>query len=319
MGKSRMIPSPEYETVLGAVDYCRKVTRFSLRGFVLHAHVNGSSPKGFVLTLMAQFLNLLSMRRSVLTFHAGLDQVYFPLPKGRLLIPVYWLMFALPRTIICNSEAVKVRIQDYGVPASKIVAIPAFSRQYLEFTPRELPPAVEDFYGRFPHVVFTYIRIRHGFYLDVLLDGFAQVAAARPDVGLVFCGVAGDIDPTLMAMVNEKVSSPALVGRVCVVDDLDHDEFLTAMTRSRLYLRTPTSDGVASSVLEALALRVPVVASENGTRPDGCVNYGASSPDDLAAKTLQVLANHDQVVASLPQVVIVDTLSTEIAVLEGSR
>lgn len=318
MGKNRTIPSPEYETVLGATDYVRKVIKFSLQGFVLHAHVNGSSPKGFILTLVAQGLNLLSFRRSILTFHAGLDQVYFPLPKGRALIPVYWLMFAVPRTIICNSAAVKNRIQDYGVPAHKIVPIPAFSCQYLEFTRRDLPTTVEHFYAQHPHVVFTYIRIRQGFYLDVLLDGFARVAAANNDVGLVLCGVAGDIDPELMSMVESKLGKPELADRVCVVDDLDHDEFLTAMTRASLYLRTPTSDGVASSVLESLALKVPVVASENGTRPHGCVTYSADSPEDLSEKVLSVIADRQHVVDSLPPVVIEDTLATELAVLEGS-
>ena len=59
LGRSRTIPSPEYETVLGGSDYVKKVWRFSRAGYTVHMHMNGESPKGFVLTLLAEFINLL--------------------------------------------------------------------------------------------------------------------------------------------------------------------------------------------------------------------------------------------------------------------
>src|SRR5690606_29647691 len=71
IGQSRKIPSPEYETVLSAADYVKKVWRFSRRGYVAHVHVNGASPQGFVLALTAELLNLACGRRCFLTFHAG--------------------------------------------------------------------------------------------------------------------------------------------------------------------------------------------------------------------------------------------------------
>ena len=74
------------------------------------------------------------------------------------LTPLYWTLFTIPRRVICNSEAVRQQIQSYGVPARKVVAIPAFSRQYLEFTPAALPSEVEELLQRFSAVVFTYIK-----------------------------------------------------------------------------------------------------------------------------------------------------------------
>ena len=130
IGTSRMIPSDEYETVLGAGDYVRKVWRYARAGFCAHVHVNGQSPKGFVLAITAELLNLACGRRCILTFHAGLDQAYFPRPRAPLLLPMFWLLFAVPRLVICNSEAVKAKIAEYGVRPEKIVPIAAFSRQY---------------------------------------------------------------------------------------------------------------------------------------------------------------------------------------------
>ena len=56
----------------------RKVWRFSRRGFDVHVHANGASMKGFAVTIAAEMISLLCTRRCFLTFHAGVDQQYFP-------------------------------------------------------------------------------------------------------------------------------------------------------------------------------------------------------------------------------------------------
>lgn len=315
VGRSRTIPSPEYETVMGGLDYLVKVWRFSRQGFVVHMHVNGEAPKGFVLALVAQVVNLFSGKRSYLTFHAGVKQVYFPRPKYPWLLPMYWVLFSIPRCIICNSEDVKEKIVEYGVPASKIVPIPAFSTQYVDRVTTALPAAVAGFFARFPKVVLTYIRIRPGFYLETMVDGFAIIAAADPEVGLAIVGLAGDIDETLLADLHARIARHRLEERICLIDDLSHDEFLQAVSQSALCLRTPTTDGVASSVLESLALGVPVVAAENGARPAGVITYAASDPDEMAAKVLHVLRSRDEVVAAIPRPELRDTLAEEVEVL----
>jgi len=317
-GTNRCVPSPEYETVMDPRDFVRKTWRFSRAGYVLHAHVNGDSYKGFVRTLLSQVLNLVSGQRSYLTFHAGVDQIYFPRQKAPALIPLYWLMFLIPRRIICNSAAVKAKIVEYGVPAGKIVPIPAFTRQYLEFQPVTLSEAAEAFYRRYPRVLFTYVRIREGFNLATLIEGFAILARNRADVGLLLVGVTDDIDPVLWDDLQRRLQSHGLSDRVCLVDDLEHDAFLTALTRAELYIRTPTTDGVASSVLEALALGIPTVAAENGTRPPGVVTFQSDDPTDLAAKTDAVLRDRATIAATMPRPEIRDTLSDEIRVLTGT-
>lgn len=315
IGRSRTIPSPEYETVMGLRDFVGKVWRFSRQGFTAHVHVNGQSEKGFVLALLAEGINLLWGRRCLLTFHAGVDQRYFPKERAWFLFPMYWLMFAIPRTIICNSETVRHKIAEFAVSPSKIVAIPAFSRQYLEYVDASLPTPLEEFLRARPETLFTYIRVRPGFYLDVLIEGFALLAAKRSTAGLVICGVSGDIDPVLHADMIKRIAVHDLSSRVLIVDDLDHDRFLTALRRSSLYLRTPTSDGVASSVLESLALGVPVVAAENGTRPAGVLTYRASDANHMAQVLEDALDRRHQIVAGLPKPELQDTLATEVNLL----
>lgn len=315
IGSSRAIPSDEYETVLGGMDYVRKVWRFSRRGFVAHVHVNGASPKGFVLAIGAELLNIICGRRPFLTFHAGIDQVYFPRPKYPLLFPVFWLLFALPRSIICNSEEVKAKIVEFGIPPLKIVPIPAFSRQYLESAGGALPEDLERFYARYPDLVFCYTKMRPMFYPDTLVEGFARVAAGRPGAGLVLCGIAGHMDAGIWPRVQASIERLGIRDRVAIVDDLPHEAFMTALGRGRVYLRSHVSDGVCSSVLESLALAVPVVAAENHNRPPGVITYPADDAAALATALEDVLRRRDEVVAGLPRVEVRDTLSEEARLL----
>jgi glycosyltransferase involved in cell wall biosynthesis len=315
IGSSRAIPSDEYETVLGGLDYVRKVWRFSRQGLVAHVHVNGASPKGFVLAILAQAINVVSGRRSFLTFHAGIEQVYFPRPKYPLLWPVFWTLFAIPRTIICNSEEVKAKIVEYGVNPAKVVPIPAFSTQYLDSDGAKLPEDMEAFYQRFEHIVFSYTKMRPMFYPETLVEGFAQCAARRQDTGLVLCGIAGHMEPGIWERVQDRVARLGIADRVFVVEDLAHEAFLQALGRAAIYLRTHVSDGVCSSVLEALALGVPVVATENHTRPPGVITYPAENADTLGRTLEDVLARRDDIVAAMQRPVVRDTLADEARLL----
>jgi glycosyltransferase involved in cell wall biosynthesis len=317
VGPSRVIPSTEYESVLSGSDLLRKLCRYSAKGFVVHAHTNGDSLKGVLLALVAQFVYLAFGRRCYLTFHAGAIQRYFPRHRASWLVPLYWLLFTIPRRVICNSEAVRRCIQGYGIPGRKIVAIPAFSRQYLDFAPAALPPELDAFFRRFPHTVFTYARMRPLFFPLTMIDGMAQVMARRDDVGLVLCGGLSHMEEGLWREVDARIKAHGIRDRVCLIEDLERDTFLTALQRSSIYLRTPITDGVASSVLESLALGTPVVASENGNRPPGVITYPMEDAAAMAAAVEQVVVNRADVIERMGRVAVADTLSQEVALLTG--
>jgi glycosyltransferase involved in cell wall biosynthesis len=312
-GKSRKIRSDEYETVESGLDYVRKVTRFSRNRYTVHAHVNGDSPKGLVLTLLAELINLMCGRRCVLTFHAGPLQKYFPQERSRLLAPVFKLVFTIPRTIVCNSEAVKTRIISYGIDPEKIVPIPAFSRQYLQFERVRLSDRIENFISSHDPVLCSYAFFRPEFYLESLIDSMKLLVERFPRVGLIVMGSDAGSE-----MIAYRIRSLGLQDHVLLAGDLPHDEFLSLLTRTRMYIRTPSKDGVCSSVLEALALSVPVVASENGTRPAGVVTFTPNDAEDLAAKISDVLGTYDDVCRRIPTPEIRDTVLDEALLLSGA-
>src|SRR5687768_12944314 len=153
------------------------------------------------------------------------------------------------------------------------------------------------------------------FYPLVLVDAMAQIAAAREDTGLVICGGMSHGEPGLAEQVQTRIAAHGLSNRICFIEDLDHDAFLTALTKSAIYVRTPITDGVASSVLESLALGIPVVACENGTRPGGVLTYPPEDAGALARLVTDTLANRPAIVAGLGRFPLPDTLPAEVQIL----
>lgn len=305
-GRSRRIRSPEYIDVQNGWDYLVKVVRWVRRCHVVHTHINGDGNKGWALALVAQLVARLWGRECVLTFHAGPRQRHFPREQSRLCVPFFRSVFGLARLIICNSAAVKECIQAYGVPSSKIHPIPAFSRQYLAYTPSGLRPELEAFVtGRAP-VLAAYFFLRPEFFVESLLEAVGRLARRYRRLGVVMVG-----EDTRSPAFGVMLRKAGIAEHVYCAGDLNHDEFMTLLSRIHLYVRTPAKDGVCSSVLEALSLSIPVVASENGQRPAGVITFHPGSADSLADAIESTWERYAAVRASLVKPDVQDTLAVE--------
>lgn len=310
LGANRKVKSSEYIDVQNGLDYAYKVFKYCIKGYTVHMHMNGDSPKGFVLTLLSEIICLLTGKRCFLTFHAGPEQLYFPRNKSYPLIPIFCLIFAIPKVIICNSEAVRAKIVEYGINPKKVVPIPAFSKQYLDFQKMDLPQDLAKFVKSHDPILFTYVAFRPEFFLESMIRGIKKLADIYPQLGLLVAGFNEDSNEFV-----KLINNLGLKDNVILTGDMSHDLFLTAMTLSRLYLRTPKKDGVCSSVLEALSLGVPVVASENNRRPEGTITFAPDDEDDMVERLEYVLNNYGLVKSGITAPEIEDTVIKEAKLL----
>jgi len=314
LGLNRLSPrhaGSNIRGVKGSLDYAVQVLVYLFRGYRIHNHLNSESWKAYCLVLYASFMSLLFFRPAVLTWHGGLGGRWFPNPNNRLVDLVHWMIYRLNSQIICNDDKVKEHIVAYGIKAEKVISIPAFSRQYVEFEPTELPSRVDEFLASRRPALFSYVFFRPEFYLDVLLEGFARIREKHSDVGLCLVGCAEGNEACV-----EKLKELNIETNVLFVGDLDRDQFLTLLSRVDLCIRTPKQDGVSSSVLESLALGTPVVAAHNTLRPPQVTTYPVDNPEALADAALQVLALDPHSRKPEPPV-IRDTVADEISVLTG--
>ena len=293
INEGRQVKSTDYVDVQGGLDYLRKVSRYAWRGYQLNVHVNGMSRKGYCLALVATLVGRIANRPALVTFHGGLSQKYFPIHDQFLVHWAFYILFRLAGGVACDSEVIQKEIEKYGIRPDKIQSIATFSSQYVEFTPTALPSAAENFLNSRSPVIFSYVSFRPEYRLEVMREAMREYRRTHSQAGFIWLGFPGKELPAAENSVHdwpeEERRSLLLLG------NLTHDQFLTLLSRSVINLRTPACDGVAASVLESLALGIPVVASENDRRPVGVVTYRDTDAADMCAKLLYVTEHYDQV------------------------
>jgi glycosyltransferase involved in cell wall biosynthesis len=316
VGPQRTVKRPECDDVQSGWDYARKVQRYLRRGFRVHLHLNGQSLKGYILVIVATILCLVHFRPPVLTWHGGINQRWFPRRRNPLANFVNWFVFRMSSLIICNDDQIKACIVEYGVTADRVHAIPAFSRQYLNYETVPLPSEVEEFLNARSPAVFCYAVVRPEFYLSTLIEALESITKRHPRFGIVLVGCtdghAGFTEGTVA--LRRDLEQRHLTDNVLFTGDLERNEFLTLLARADLCIRTPERDGVSSSVLEALALGVPVVAAANSLRPPQVHCYPATDSAQLAQVVCRVLEMSPGDRRPEPPE-IADTVETEIALL----
>jgi glycosyltransferase involved in cell wall biosynthesis len=302
LNENRRVRSPEYIDVQSGWDYLLKVSRSVWEGCSVHTRVNAEAKKGYLLALAALLLARLGRRPAMLTYGGGHQQTYFPAPRATLRHLAFSLLFRIPVRIYCNSEAVKRVLLTTGIPPQRVVPIPHFSLHYVEFAPVALPKEVEDFFHHHQGVFFCYVCFRKEFALDFLAQAIRRFRMSFPQIGFL---MVGPWERELKPM-KDFLRAEKLEDAVCLMGAVPHDTFLTLLSRSLAYIRTPMTDGICSSVLESLTLKVPVLAADNGTRPPGTELWQAGDLESLLALMTQAVQNRAEVVARIPEVVVED-------------
>lgn len=293
INENRAKKSREYIDVQNGLDYVVKLIRFAFQGYRFQIHVNGQSSTGYLLAVVAALIGRFAGRPVVLSWRGGLHQKYFPRPHDYWLRWPFQLLFRMAGQISCNNSQVKRAIESYGIEPSRVTAIPGFSCQHMTFERTSLSGDVESFLQNHHPVFFCYVSYRPEYQLPVLREAMQRFQQAYPDAGFIWLGFPSKEMPGA----REYVDSWSIPERdhLLLLGNLSHNAFLTLLSHCFAYVRTPTCDGVSSSILEALSLGIPVVASENGDRPQSVVCYREGNADDLYEKLVLVTERYQQV------------------------
>jgi len=312
-GENRKVKSKEYLDVQNAFDYLLKLFLLKCKGYSFHIHTNAQSEKGPFLYLAAHLISLLFFERASITFHGGYQQLYFPKEFGSKIYPVIYLNFLFSKVIICNDQNIKKSIENYGsfIRHSKIYPIQAFSTQYLDIGDVVLPDVITEFIKNKSHIVLSYLALRRGYCLDTLVKGIEK---SSDRIAFVIVG-PGKLEDEEIESVYQKMLDLEKKGKLLLVEALSHDEFITIMKMSDIYLRTHFCDGVSSSVLEALAAGTVVVACDNGQRPQGVVMYKPDDAEEMQEKIKFVLKDLKKYQSKIQRPEISNTVQDEVNLL----
>jgi len=228
---------------------------------LIHIHIGG------MLTNRLLALSLVCARwpgkKSVMTFHSG----GFPsTPEGQALGPSSFAGFVLRSfdgIIGVNEEIIRF-LQKMGVPAERARLISPYAFLSGSDSERALPPALAEFFAARDPVLTSVGLLEPEYDLPLQISGLTPIREKFPRAGLLLIG-SGSLEGSL----REKIAASPSAAHILLAGDVPHAATMEAMLRSRVMLRTTLYDGDALSVREALQLGTPVIASDNGMRPQG--------------------------------------------------
>ncbi|HSF33533.1 MAG TPA: glycosyltransferase family 4 protein [Candidatus Tectomicrobia bacterium] len=168
---------------------------------------------------------------------------------------------ALCDRIISSGEAIREVLMTGGVDPDKIVAIPA-GVDVAQFHPAVSGTAVRQEFGIGAPVIGTVAMFRHSKGHHVLLQAVPEILRREPRAVFLWVG-----DGVGRSRLQQQIIAAGLQERVYLTGFRD-DVAACLAAMDVVVLPSIKSDGVPQVILQALALRKPVIASAVGGIPE---------------------------------------------------
>jgi glycogen(starch) synthase len=269
-------PSPKYLPVRRASGFLFNLIQHARRGWTIHVHTNGHNVKSWLVALAGGMAGLLGPG-SRLTLHSGILPEYL---EGRR--PRRWLAGATCRLfnrITCVSPRLRQSVEGLGIPESRLEVLPAFQGVSIQPVQLALSPQFEKWFERHHPVFSATVSNRPEYGIELLVETTARFLEEYPNAGCLLIGVGAEAK-AITALIEQR----NLTRCVLMLGDVPHEECLHLISRSAALIRPTYTDGDSISVREALALGVPVIASNAVARPAGTVLFETGNSDDLMKK-----------------------------------
>jgi glycosyltransferase involved in cell wall biosynthesis len=178
--------------------------------------------------------------------------------------------------ITCVNTRILRSIEALGIPQNRLRVEEAFLG--VKHEKSDLAPSIEEWLRRHRPIIAATGLPSPEYGIPLLIGAVRRLASQHQDVGLVAIGLGTGVGGSYSSL--EGVMMPG---------DIPHQQCLTLISRADVFVRPTFADGDSISVREALALGVPVIASDCVSRPADAVLFKSGNEDDLIAKIKCVL------------------------------
>jgi len=233
---------------------------FSIDFDVLHLHVGGDIDRR-ILSLAAA-ATAAARRKSVLTVHSGA----FPLSpeaKAARSVSLRGLIFRqFGRLIAVNDDLADV-FKRFGVAEDRIRKVLPFALTRPD-PAVGLPDDIRELFQAHSPILLSVGGLEPDYDPILQIRAMESIVYEMPKAGLIMVG-----DGSMRDAVHPSVSASSAAPNIYLAGNVDHAVTLHLIERADVLLRTTLFDGDAISIREALFLGTPVIATDNGMRPDG--------------------------------------------------
>lgn len=254
---------------------------YRLPADVVHLHLGGTLPARVMGLALACAWRAGS--KSVMTLHSG----GFPSsPEGRA--ASRWnmrgLVFQRYDRIIAVNDDLGAMFRKFGVKQERLHVIAPHALP--KDVPREpYPEALGRFLEQHQPVLASAGGLEPEYDLPLQIDAMARVLEKHPRAGLVLMGAG-----SLREQMRQRIAAKPYASHVLLCGDVPHRAALRVIAECDVLLRTTLYDGDSVAVREALHFGTPVIATDNGMRPEGVRLITAGAREMLEEAILDEVA-----------------------------
>lgn len=231
---------------------------------VLHLHIGGKVCKRVLgLTLICA---LFGSRKSILTLHSG-SYPQTEEAKHASRTSIRGRIFKRFSHIIAVNEPIADVFRRYGLSSEQVSVIPPYSLASPD--PKvDVPRDIKQFVQTHSPLILSIGGMEPDY--DPLFQAavMKDILKEFPNAGLLMVG-----DGSMRDEVEAAAAESGHGEVICLAGDLEHGVTLHLIDDADVLLRTTLFDGDAVSVRDALFLGTPVIATDNGMRPEGVHLY----------------------------------------------
>jgi glycosyltransferase involved in cell wall biosynthesis len=271
--------SDAYIKISGAMSLSRELFRHVSDDWLLNVHTNGENPKSWFIALVCGLVAQAGPG-ATLTLHSGGVPAYLRRNPGWKWHLARFASLLYDR-VVCVSEEVAAAIAELGIGSDKMHVTPAFLP--IEAPDVAMPDHIESWMKRHSPLITATMFFRPEYGFEVLVQGMLQLRERYPEIGCLVMG-SGENRAAAEALIAKSGVGDSLY----LAGDVHHELCLAMMSRSSVFVRPTFRDGDSISVREALALGLPVVASNVGTRPAGTIVFEPGNLDELVEALIKV-------------------------------
>lgn len=283
IGQGRDVLSEEYLSAIGQWSFVQTIVKFAVRGYIIHLETNGHNFKSWLSALICVAAGLLNRRKTVIAFGSGNLPAYL---RGVGLVGgfVAWIVMRWAGIVICRNESMLEAIRSRGSSRVRIEVVPGFMG-IIGRGIGAIPKTIEEFCTAHTPLLGATVAMAPEYGVPLILKALSFLRGRYAKIGLVLVGIGREAEELTIA--DEVLREHVLLAGV-----LAPDVTLAVMARLSVFVRPTYFEGDSVSVREALALEVPVVASDTGFRPHGVRVFKVGDCSELCHQLEEVLSAH---------------------------
>ncbi len=256
---------------------------------VLHLHIGGDVTKRVLALAFA--CTFFGGKRSVLTLHSG-GFATTDAAKNAKPTSLAGLIFRRFSRIIAVNEDLANVFRRYGVVDERLSVVLPFSLK----APDEnitIPAELASFRETHAPMLLAVGGLEKDYDPLMQIDAMREIVRDMPNAGLMIAGSG-----SMRSEVEAAIQNSGCANNIHLAGNVDHAVTLHLMRDADVVLRTTLFDGDAISVREALFLGTPVIATDNGMRPDGVELIAVGDKDALVERVKEMAKGEKQVKAN---------------------